>query len=175
MRGCSSEAVKQAILAGRLKNSVRKKENGKYEVNPEVANLEWQLNTDHTRRFNAKNPDLIFRPEPTPAPYVREDIKRQEEPSLDDAAYPAISESRAKLESFKAELAKLEHDREVGTLVDAEAVKTEWFKIITEAKTKFLALPAKAKANIPDLTIADTSVLERLVREALEDLSHANY
>lgn len=174
IRGCSSEAVKQAIKAGRLKNSVRQNQKGKWEVNPEVANLEWHLNTDHTRRFNAKNPDLIFRPEPTPAPFVRTDMQRPVE-HPEDCMFPPISESRAKLEAFKAGLAQLEHDKEVGKLVDADAVKAEWFKIVTEAKTKFMALPAKVKANIPRLTVAEVSIVERLVLEALEDLSHANY
>ncbi len=168
MRGISSQAVKLAIESGRLKNGARKKENGKYEVNPEVANLEWSMNTNHSMRRNVKDPTQKYI-DTTPEPYVKPGVDRVQTKTSD--AQESIAESRAMFERYKALLAKQEYEENAGKLVDAEAVKAEWFKLITEAKTKLLALPSKIKAVLPHLKISEVAAIERVLRETLESLS----
>lgn len=164
LRGVSSQAVKYAIETGRLKNSVRQKANGKWEVLPDIANVEWDANTDSTKQHNIKNKPA------RPAPFIRPGFRPAEAAPQENGI--SFVEAKAAREYYLAELARLEYEEKSEKLVDAEKVKSAWFKIITETKTKLLALPTKARANMPHLTLGDVSVLERLVREALEELSH---
>lgn len=167
LRGVSSQAVKYAIETGRLKNSVRQKANGKWEVMPDIANVEWDANTDSTKQHNLKNKA------PRPAPFIRPGFK----PPESDAPQSGISfvEAKAQREYYLAELARLEYEEKSEKLVDAEAAQQAWFKIITETKTKLMALPTKARANLPHLSLADVAILERLVRESLEELANGKY
>lgn len=79
--------------------------------------------------------------------------------------------SRAIREAYEAQLAKLEYEEKTGKLVNAEETRMAWLKIITTAKTKLLAIPSKARASLPHLTLSDIATLEELVRQTLEDLA----
>lgn len=155
-RGVTKQAVLKAIKTGRLIKSVKKNDQDKWEVNPEAADLEWEANTDKSKQNN---------------------VIRPERPAVQTALfYPdhemPLTEARRMKEQYNALLAKLQFDLDSGKYVDTETVSSEWFKIVTAAKTKLLALPSKAKANLPHLTPSDIDALDRIVREALEDLSH---
>ena len=52
-------------------------------------------------------------------------------------------------------------------------LELKWCDIISNARTKLLGIPAKAKQRIPDLDTNAMSCLDDIVREALEDLSVA--
>lgn len=179
MRNVSPPAVRCAITDGRIKNGARKNPKGKYEVNPEVADIEWRTNTDPSMRRNVKDLNQKYFddvpvphiatpvekiPEISPPPYFR--TEEPQSPQL-----TALKESRAKLELYKALLAEQEFKKNAENLINAEEVKAVWFKIITEAKTKIMSLPSKAKANIPHLTLNEVATLDNLVRECLEDLA----
>jgi phage terminase Nu1 subunit (DNA packaging protein) len=59
-----------------------------------------------------------------------------------------------------------------GKLVDREEFMQLVMKNISEAKTRLLAVPSKAKARVPTLTPADIVALDDLIREALEDIAN---
>jgi len=84
---------------------------------------------------------------------------------------PDYNESRARTEHLKAELLELERAEKEGALISADEVEAKWVELVTIARTKLMGLPTKAKQRMPDLSTDDTSVLEDIVRECLEDLS----
>ncbi len=160
LKGVSAQAVGQAIRDGRLEKClVYEKGKNKPRINPVIAAKEWEQNTDHSKR--TVGADLRVKP-PTTADGL------DPEPAKGGNV---LYQSRMMYEAYRARTAKLEYEKAAGKLVDADAVKSTWVKIVTDAKTKIMALPSKAKSNIPHLTTADVATLERLVREALEDIS----
>lgn len=78
---------------------------------------------------------------------------------------------RAKLAAAQRRRIELQIAAEQRRLVDAEAVRARFIGMVTAAKNRLLAVPSKAKARIPTLTVADVEVLEGLVAEALEELA----
>ena len=48
-RDLDKEAVRQAIIAGRLKKSVSRKGN-RYDIDPTLADQEWEQNTDPSKQ-----------------------------------------------------------------------------------------------------------------------------
>ncbi len=172
-RKVSAEAVRLAILDGRLKTSIRDitpagGKNKKYEIDEIAADLEWEANTDSSKRFNVKHDksDSVLDERPP-------DSAGSSEPSAMPSGQLTMKQAQALDTEYSARLRALKLSQEMGKLVDVEAVKNEWLKMITEAKTKLLALPVKAKANLPHLTASDVSVLDRLMREILTDIADA--
>lgn len=166
LRKVSYQAVKNAIEDQRLKNSVRKNEKGKWEILPDIADIEWNANTDVSKQNNLKNKI------PRPTAHIKPGFKVNS-----DSGNSAMdfNSAKAQREYYLAELARLEFEEKSEKLIDADEAKSTWFKIITETKTKLLSLPTKARANLPHLTLADVSVLERLVRESLEELANGEH
>lgn len=79
--------------------------------------------------------------------------------------------ARAFKEQFLARQAELDYRTAAGELIEVAVIKKEWTAIATLVRTKVLGLPSKARQRIPDLTNAQYLVLEKLAREALEDLA----
>lgn len=161
----SAAAVKKAIESGRLKKSLRKNpKNGRWEVNPEAADKEWDLNTRETpNRSRSKN---------SPVKPEKNNNKKSEAALAPESDNGALYNARLEYEEMRAAKAKLDYDERMGKLIPVEAVQREWVKVVTAAKTKILAIPSKAKASIPELTLKQIAVIEALAREALEDLSN---
>lgn len=157
IKGVSATAVHKAISTGRLVNCLIR--NSKYKhprIDPVVAAQEWERNTDHNKRRQGS--DIRLNPE-----------RQEPHERVQGGAVAPTAKNVA--ESYKARLLKLEYEKKAGQLIDAARVKGEWYKLVTEAKTKILSLPSKAKANLPHLTPADVAMIDRLCREALEDLA----
>lgn len=163
IKGVSPTAVHKAIASGRLKNClVRDPKYKKPRIDPVVAAQEWERNTDHNKRHTGN--DL------RPAPERAQPFSKAPE----NPGGQVSPTSKQILDNYRARLAKLDFEERTGILVNADKVKAEWFKLVTEAKTKLLALPSKAKSNLPHLEAADIAALEIMVREALEDLSNGS-
>lgn len=160
IKGVSPTAVHKAIDSGRLVNCLIKDPRYKKpRIDPVVAAQEWERNTDHSKRTTGKD----LRPaEQRPEPFEKNPGGQQ----------PATAKQVA--DSYKARLLKLEYDKKTGALIDAEKVKIEWFRLVTEAKNKVLSIPSKAKASIPALTNADIAIIDRICREALEEIANGN-
>lgn len=160
LKGVSAQAVGQAIRDGRLdKCLVYEKGKSKPRINPVIAAKEWEQNTDHSKR--TVGADLRVK-----APTTAEGLDAE-----GSKGGNVLYQSRVMYEAFRARTAKLEYEKAAAKLVEADQVKNAWVKIVTDAKTKIMSIPSKAKANIPHLTTADVATIERLVREALEDIS----
>ena len=154
-REISLPGVVKAINSGRLAKSVTKLPNGRYEIDPELADQEWQMNTDtgkhgKTRSFT----------EPVPAAI--------EEPG-ETLTY---AEARAQHERFKSRLAELEVATIEGKLVNADKVKREAFRAARQVRDSLLNLPDRLAAELAAET-NQFKVHQRLVKEirrALEEL-----
>lgn len=84
---------------------------------------------------------------------------------------PDLNNSRAWKEHYQSELARLQVEEKLGTLIDAKAAEERWSALIASCKTKLLAIPSKARSRLPKLDNSDVAMLEKLVREALEELT----
>jgi len=86
---------------------------------------------------------------------------------------PTKAESEAKLMDVKARREEMRLAKEEGRLIPLEQIEPAWLRVAETIKNRFLTLPPAVKEAIPHLTTADVKVIERLCREALEELSHS--
>ena len=178
--GVTREAVYAAIRTNRL--SVVRTGDGRELVNSSTMRDEWQRNTQKRIGRGPKPPAgtqefTPLRPGEAEARLSRA-ASAASSPTSTDARLGQTSEivpdydtSRARTEHLKAELLELERQQKEKILVKAEEIETKWVEIITLARTKLLGIPTKAKQRIPDLDTDAISILDDIVREALEDLS----
>ena len=148
-RGVAPPTVLHAIKTGRLVNSLSKDERGRLRINPTLADAEWAANTQGGRG-------------PGPQPYAS-----GAELPADAADYNV---SRAKKESYLAELARLEFEEKDGTLVPAEDVRKEAFAIARQVRDGLLNIPDRVAAELAAMT-DQFEIHKRLtdeIRRALE-------
>jgi hypothetical protein len=162
----TSEAVYAAVKQGRLSTITAK--DGRVMVNSETMRDEWSKNTQKRIGRGPKPPAS----EPKPL-RPREERVPSGRISRTVESIPEYEESRARTEHLKAELLELERKQKESLLVPAAEIEAKWVEIVTQARTKMLGIPTKAKQRIPDLDTDAMGVLEDIVRETLEDLSSA--
>lgn len=87
-----------------------------------------------------------------------------------------LEAERARLAKEQADKTAMENEEKRGRLVDAEKVAAWWVQIVTNAKTKLLAIPTKAAPLVLGCkSLAQAKdVLEKLIHESLTELSAAN-
>jgi hypothetical protein len=159
-RGVSLQAVLKAIREGRLPTSAVQRESGRWDIDPEVADVEWQQNTDSGQGAPAHAKNRQDQPEPT----------GDDEP--EDGEPITYAQARAQHERFKARLAQLELEQREGKLVEADVVKREAFRTARLVRDALLNLPDRIAAELANET-NQFKVHQRLVseiRRALEDL-----
>jgi P27 family predicted phage terminase small subunit len=140
-RGCSVEAVSRAIKAGRLVASVVTVDGSPKIADADLADQEWDANTDHSKAPPASDGDM-------------------------DGAAAAARERH-----WKALTAELNYRRQAGELVEAAAAEERWLALIATAQTKLLAIGSRMKQRLPHLTISDIATIDDFVRESLEELA----
>lgn len=113
------------------------------------------------RMAAAKDPDFAR----------REKARERDDDEPDDDQAPDLNKSRAWKEHHQAELARLAVEEKQGVLIDAAEAQARWEALVQSCKTKLLSIPSKARSRLPKLDNADVALLDRLVREALEDLT----
>lgn len=150
-RGVSPEAVSKAVRDGRI-STVSK--SGKRLIDPAVADVEWDENSDSSKKSTK----------------TKRERSQQDGPRPETKA--SYANARAARETYLAKLAKLEFDKKSGTLVSIDEVKVGWFKVINSAKTKIMGIHSKCKAQYPDLPIEVVNIIEQVCREALEELAN---
>lgn len=89
----------------------------------------------------------------------------------DDDGTPTLQNAAARAKHWEAETKELEYRKKAGELVRAADIESRLVNVITHCKTRLLAIPSRAKQELPQLTLKDLEVLEGLIREALEDLT----
>lgn len=153
LRGVSHVAVQRAVKSGRLKESVK---DGKI-INKELADQEWAQNTDLTDAPNS---------------VIEQSAHWSEESEgVEQSSDPSIIEANRREKWAKAKLAELKLDREAGVLVRVDEITHGYAAQITGIRNKILGIPSRTKQQFPDLPLTALSVLESLIREALEDIS----
>lgn len=119
IRGVDKEAVRRAISSGRLSKAV-KKSGRNYDIDPQVADEEWQENTDPAKQNNAPSRS-------TP---------------------PSLTQARAVREMYAARLAQLEYEERSGLLCKVEDVKLAAFQSARLTRDAMLNIPAKVANEI---------------------------
>lgn len=91
--------------------------------------------------------------------------------SVDPDGTPNLNVSRAWKEHYQREIARVTLEEKLGTLINADEAAERWSALIASCKTKLMGIPSKARSRLPKLDNADVALLEKLVREALEELA----
>lgn len=159
--GVTVNAVSVAVKHGRLKASVLV-ENGVCRgiVDIPLAHMEW-----------TKNSDISKAP-----PRIREKAAERQRALEGDetTAGPSgesLQEASATAKFWDARLKELKYREAAGELVEASQVERKLVEVFTACRTKLLAIPTRARQDLPHLTVPDMAVFEGLIREACEDLA----
>lgn len=161
-RDVSPAAVVKAINDGRLVASVGRTPDGaRCIVDPVLADREWAENTDRTR-----GPGFVQQRE-------REREGEADAEAGGDEAGPTMSlgQAAALEKQWAARLKELDYNERIGLLVDATKIRAALAEKITRTRTHLLGIPSKFKAARPQQTREDLTTLDRLIREALEELA----
>ena len=159
-RGVALPSVIAAISSGRLHASVKRKGQG-YHIDPELADQEWQANTDTGQGAPAHAKHRGALPHPSELPQ-----------QFDDDMPITYAEARAQHERFKARLAELELEQREGKLVNADDVKRESYKTARQVRDALLNIPDRLAGELAAES-NQFKVHQRLVKEirrALEEL-----
>ena len=169
-KGVSKMAVSQAIASGRLSASVTRNARGQPKIaDPELADQEWAANTDLSRA-----PAYVKGRAESPAETPPGEPDQPHDPSeLATTAQPGMSlQAATALEKvWKAKLAELKYRQEAAELIPASQVRRTLENTFASCKTKLLAIPSRARQQLPELTGTQLGTIENLIREALEGLS----
>lgn len=82
----------------------------------------------------------------------------------------SLEGASAREKFWKAKTAELRYLAEAGTLVSAADVEREISEMIAEAKTRLLGVASLARQRDATLSLAQTTLVDTLIREALESL-----
>lgn len=96
-------------------------------------------------------------------------------PSGGTAATPsALAQSTQREREARAKI--YEHDlaRRTGQVIPIREVEASWSRQVIAVRTHILGLPTRAKQRLPHLSSLDLVELDKLVREALEELGPEN-
>ena len=137
-RGVSAMAVSKAAKAGRITLV-----DGK--VDPSTADRDWQARTNpgqlaHRAQAPGRQADPHTGHE-VPKADPDEGHNGAESSNGKGASGAAYGHARAIREGYQARLAKIEYEKEVGTLVSADEVRASSFKLARTARDSLLSMP----------------------------------
>lgn len=179
-RGCSVKSVSIAVRDRRLVESVGRNDRGQPVIlDPELADREWTANTRRRADVPAREPASSERAaasQPPQSEAAAAPAPRQREASLSGVpAYNVSRDLRAAADArnaiLRADLAELELAEKRGRLVDADRARADVFARISMAKTLLLSVPTLVAQDAPELAGRIVPLIERRIREALEELS----
>jgi phage terminase Nu1 subunit (DNA packaging protein) len=137
--------------------------NGHKLISPEDADEAWKKNVSLSHVRNLKQEK--FKREGT------EFESNEETESEDVPDGMTFAQASAVEKNYKAKLAKIEYEKEIGKLVPALEVESEWCKIISSLKTKILAVPSSIRQQDPTVTLSQINMIESAVRNALTEFA----
>lgn len=157
-RGVSHMAVQRAVNSGRISTV-----NGK--IDPEQADREWRENTDQSKPRNritgspkhARIPGEPSEPMGFGAP---------DDNHGGNGTATGYAKARAARELYLAQLAKIELDRQRGTLVRADEVRIGAFNMARKARDQLMALPERVAAILA--ATQDSIEVQRILEEEIE-------
>ena len=142
-RGVSQPTVSRAVQSGRLSASVVRGPNGDpIIVDPELADQEWEANTDPTK--------------------VRGESGESDEDLID---------ATTRLKVAQPDPAEHKLARELKALTPTADVQREMEAAFAAVRTALMALPSQIKLDLPHLTLDDMAKIDSRLREALEGLA----
>jgi len=80
---------------------------------------------------------------------------------------------RARLAAAQADLAELKAAKQRGSLLDAEAVETEWSAVLRTVRAGMLAVPSRVAQRLPHLTAHDVAEIDAEVRAVLTEIGQS--
>lgn len=173
LAGGSAVAVSRAIATGRLKESVTYVGTVAKVTDFAKADAEWAANTDHSRapgEVKVKS-EGVTAAGVTPPAVTPPDVTPRKEPSKRSAHGRTLLEASAREKNAKADIAELEYQEKIGTLVSAAEVERAWGDMVAQMRTSILSVPSKAKGLLPHLTHQDLAQLNDLLCQQLEALA----
>lgn len=176
-RGVSPNAVVRAIKSGRLRKSLVHVNGVAQIANPELADREWEANTDLTKAPT----DVKQRAEaraagvPPPAAAGTPDTPSDAPPMYDGVS---LTEATTREKFWKAEMAELDYRERLGELIEVEearrdleavaiAVKARLRRIPDAIADKLVAAAKKGPAVVKAVLLAE-------IDEALRELAAAD-
>jgi hypothetical protein len=99
------------------------------------------------------------------------DLEQFPQISVGDA--PSLMQSKAVREAYLAQMAKLEYEKAIGKVVDADAVKVEAFKTARQVRDGLMNIPDRVAAELAHETNPAQihARLQREIRDVLQSLS----
>lgn len=85
-----------------------------------------------------------------------------------------LTGERARLAREQADAQALKNAVLRGEFVPAVDVARAWSELLRAVRSRLLAVPSRVRHSIPGLTGADVDRIDREVRDALEELGHAD-
>jgi phage terminase Nu1 subunit (DNA packaging protein) len=82
-----------------------------------------------------------------------------------------IADHRGRLIAAQANAVEIRVAKESGELAPVRDMELRWSRLIVAARTRLLGLPSRLGQLRPNLTREDLAAVDRLVREALEELA----
>lgn len=193
--GQSKTMVSKKIKAGVLVKSVVRDHNGHPKIaNAELADREWAAGTDYTkaptvvkeasssapRRARLAPPEpapsadgdpLAPGPIPPPAPSGSPSVSAMDEVQEPDDL--SLTREAAREKFWKAHQAEMEFRKRAKELVEAKEVDGKLVELFSSCRNKLRGIPSRARQEDPTLTPVQIAIFEKLIHEALVDLSSA--
>lgn len=184
----SHTAVQKAIAAGRLQKCVVMVD-GKAKILGSLIKQEWLENTDGVRmEANGKN-NLADRMETERKPKKSTASTQPQYDEPDNSATPPqmdglgaagkknkLNDVRTVKEFYSAQTAKIEFEKLMGTVVEAQKVQNEAYKIANMVREALYNIPEQISAKLAVETdaIVIHAILNDEITRVLEELAHAN-
>ena len=89
-----------------------------------------------------------------------------------ESGVASLTSERARLAREQADAAALKNAAMRGDMISAGDVATRWRDILTGVRLRMLAIPGRVGLAAPHFSRADIEVLDREVRDALEEASN---
>lgn len=159
LRGTSHVAVLKAIESGRLTEPAVRKVDGRWHIDPTLADQQWAGNTDHRAGFT-----------PPPAPLPSGIETRQPHPA---GSGPSLAEAKRARAVWQAERERIELQQLKGELISTAEVKAEAFNVARVVRDNMLAIPDRViptLANMKDLRAMHQYLTEE-IRTAIRSIS----
>ena len=175
--GVSETAVHKAIRSGRV--SLAESHPKKLLAWPNVQQ-QWGANSDPAKRHRVGPQGSSPRrasyggnvPPAAPLPTAAEAMSAAPPPAGATSAAPSLAASRAVREAYQARLAKLEYEKAIGKLIDADEVKVSAFKLARQVRDAVMAVPDRIASEIAAEADAGRvhALISRELRVALQSL-----
>jgi phage terminase Nu1 subunit (DNA packaging protein) len=82
-----------------------------------------------------------------------------------------LTEQRARLAREQANIAGLKASKLRGELVPVSEVEARWRGVLTAVRSRLLAVPSRVRSRAPHLAATDVEIVDKEIREALEELA----